>query len=286
MSSIPPGHYPCFFEPFHGFKSHFIWQHSLFLQLKSLISIIIRFNPQLLASSPLPQAFPKPSPSLPFLFRWGERPGPVRFHPTDPGGAARLGAGGQGTAAARRGSEPSEPLRLHSPAPWWQCRLDDWFGWTFAKRCYHHPMADVLVASWGRVEKMPNLLNLQVSPVTSCDILLNPSIFVDKIIHQRPSPLAWLRICAAANGYLSTMEELLLDERVDLEVSTRLGQTALFKAVPGTIWDHLGPSGTIWDHLGPSGNLEEFGGMKHPLFNQCLRNWNHPIFPGCQGNDG
>ena len=123
---------------------------------------------------------------------------------------------------------------------------------------------------------MLNLLNLQVSPVTSYDILLNPSIFVDKIIHQRPSPLAWLRICAAANGYLSTMEELLLDERVDLEVSTRLGQTALFKAVPGT----------IWDHLGPSGNLEEFGGMKHPLFNQCLRNWNHPIFPGCQGNDG
>ena len=97
---------------------------------------------------------------------------------------------------------------------------------------------------------MPNLLNLQVSPVTSCDILLNPSIFVDKIIHQRPSPLAWLRICAAANGYLSTMEELLLDERVDLEVSTRLGQTALFKAVPGTIWDHLGPSGTIWEFRG------------------------------------
>ena len=31
------------------------------------------------------------------------------------------------------------------------------------------------------------------------------------------------------------MEELLLDERVDLEVSTRLGQTALFKAVPGTL---------------------------------------------------
>ena len=44
-------------------------------------------------------------------------------------------------------------------------------------------------------------------------------------------------ICAAANGYISTMEELLLDDRVDLEVSTRLGQTALFKAVT---W--LGPA--------------------------------------------
>ena len=79
-------------------------------------SAVVGFLPP---SPSLPQAFPKPSPGLPFLFRWGERPGPVRFHPTDPGGAARLGAGGQGTAAARRGSEPSEPLRLHSPAPWW-----------------------------------------------------------------------------------------------------------------------------------------------------------------------
>lgn len=39
-------------------------------------------------------------------------------------------------------------------------------------------------------------------------------------------------ICAAANGYAGTMEELLRDERVDLEVATRLGQTALFKAMP------------------------------------------------------
>eukprot|EP00434_Breviolum_minutum_P025277 symbB.v1.2.022333.t1/scaffold1974.1/size94090/9 len=38
-------------------------------------------------------------------------------------------------------------------------------------------------------------------------------------------------ICAAANGFLGTMDELLLDKRVDLEVATRLGQTALFKAV-------------------------------------------------------
>lgn len=77
--------------------------------------------------------------------------------------------------------------------------------------------------------------------MTSYDIPLNPSIFVDKIIH------AWLRICAAANGYLSTMEELLLDERVDLEVSTRLGQTALFKAVPGTIWGIWEFRGVWWD---------------------------------------
>lgn len=47
------------------------------------------------------------------------------------------------------------------------------------------------------------------------------------------SPCHIARICAAANGFLGTMDELLLDKRVDLEVATRLGQTALFKAAPG-----------------------------------------------------
>lgn len=61
-----------------------------------------------------------------------------------------------------------------------------------------------------------------------------------------------LRICAAANGYITTMEELLQDPRVDLEVSTRLGQTALFKAVAWRRrsgprrWEHHQSSTSVW----------------------------------------
>ncbi len=64
------------------------------------------------------------------------------------------------------------------------------------------------------------------------------------------------RICAAANGFLGTMDELLLDQRVDLEVATRLGQTALFKAAPG--WQKRQPKGghdvDKWGSL-PSSNM-------------------------------
>ena len=169
----PTGHYPCFFEPFHGFKSHFIWQHSLFLQLKSLISIIIRFNPQLLASSP----FPKPSPSLPQAFPKPSLPLPLRWttwtSSVPPHWSWRRSATGRRwsrnccsatwirTIRTSSAPQPCALVAVGRISGWWpddvllnKCRLDDWFGWTFAKRCYHHPMAvDVLVAAGGELKR-------------------------------------------------------------------------------------------------------------------------------------